>query len=159
MQYRYGVIHIYWIFVVTLKDQWWQMYERCISVWWIINQNLNNPFPHSDTLFICFITKSFLTYSFFSPIPALSTISRPLSSFMCSIIPETANFSNSYNRMQGPCIGCWFSYRSNCSHWSLTLTFTLTSENPLLITTLTGPYTTMQPTLLTSWLQLLSYKV
>ena len=37
--------------------------------------------------------------------------------------------------------GCWFSYRSNCSHWSLTLTFILTSENLSLHTTitLTGP--------------------
>ena len=35
--------------------------------------------------FVCFITKLFLTYSFFSPAPALSTISRPLSSSMCSI--------------------------------------------------------------------------
>ena len=87
-------------------------------------------------LFVCFITKSFLTYSFFPPIPALSTISRPLSSSMCSITPETANVGSSYNRMRGPCIGCWFSDRSNCSHWSLTLTFTLTSENLSLYTTL-----------------------
>ena len=108
-------------------------------------------------LFVCmfvFITKSVLTYSFFPPIPALSTISRPLSSSMCSITPETANVGSSYNRMWGPGIGCWFSDRSNCSHRSLTLkTFTLTSENLSLYTTLlffTGPYTTMQPTLLTS---------
>ena len=80
-------------------------------------------------LFVCFITKSFLTYSFFSPTPALSTISRPLSSSMCSITPETANVGRGYNPMRGPGIGCWFSDRSNCSHWSLTLTFTLTSEN------------------------------
>ena len=74
-------------------------------------------------LFVCFIIKSFLTYSFFSPTPALSTISRPLSRSMCSITPETANVGSSYNRMRGPGIGCWFSDRSNCSHWSLTLTF------------------------------------
>ena len=61
--------------------------------------------------------------------PALSTISRPLPSSMCSITPETANVGSSYNRMRGPCIGCWFSDRSNCSHWSLTLSFSLTSEN------------------------------
>ena len=65
-----------------------------------------------------FITKSFLTDSFFSPTPALSTISRPLSSYMCSITPETANVGSSYSRMRGPGIGCWFSDRSNCSHWS-----------------------------------------
>ena len=40
----------------------------------------------------------------------------------------------------------------------LTTTFTLTSV-PLYYFYFTGPYTTMQPTLLTSWLQLLSYKV
>ena len=32
---------------------------------------------------VYFITQSFLTYSFFSPKPALSTISRPLSSYAC----------------------------------------------------------------------------
>ena len=66
-------------------------------------------------LFVCFISKSFLTYSFFPLTPALSTISRPLSSSMCSITPETANVGSSYNRMWGPGIGCWFSDRSNCS--------------------------------------------
>ena len=44
-------------------------------------------FARAYTFFVCFITKSFLTYSFFPPIPALSTISRPLSSSMCSITP------------------------------------------------------------------------
>ena len=42
-------------------------------------------------LFVNFITKSFLTYSFFLPIPVLSTISRLLSSSMCSITAKTAN--------------------------------------------------------------------
>ena len=69
-------------------------------------------------VFVCFITKSFLTYSCFPPTPALSTISRPLSSSMCSITPETANICSSYYRMRGPGIGCWFSDRSNCSHRS-----------------------------------------
>ena len=55
---------------------------------------------------------------------------------MCSITPETANVGSSYNRIRGPGIGCWFSDRSNCSHWSLTLTFTLTSENLSLYITL-----------------------
>ena len=64
---------------------------------------------------------------FFSPAPVLSTISRPLSSSMCSITPETANVGSTYNRIRGPGIGCWFSDHSNCSHWSSTLTFTLTS--------------------------------
>ena len=69
-------------------------------------------------LFVCFITKSFLTYSFVLPTPTLSTICRPLSSYVCSITPETANVGSSYNHMRGPSVGCWFSDRSNCSHWS-----------------------------------------
>ena len=87
-------------------------------------------------LFVCFNTKSFLTYSFFPPTPVLSTIFRALSSSMCSITPATANVSSSYNCMRGPSIDCWFSDRSNCSHWSLTLTFTLNSENLSLYTIL-----------------------
>ena len=85
---------------------------------------------------VYFITKPFLIYSFFPPTPALSTITRPLSSSICSITPKTANVGSSYNRMRGPGIGCWFSDHSNCSHWSLTLTFTLTSHNLSLYTTL-----------------------
>ena len=87
-------------------------------------------------LFVCFITKSFLPYSFFPPTPALSTIPRPMSSSMCSITPETASVGSSYNHIWVPGISCWFSDRSNCSHWSFTLTFTLTSENLSLYTTL-----------------------
>ena len=79
-------------------------------------------------LFVSLLSHFWLIH-FFSPIPALSTISRPLSSSMCSITPETPNVGSSYNRMRGPGFGCWFSDRSNCSHWSLTLTFTLISEN------------------------------
>ena len=45
----------------------------------------------------------------FSPTPALSTISRPLSSYMCSITPETAKVGSSYSQMRGPGFGCWFS--------------------------------------------------
>ena len=60
----------------------------------------------------CFITKSFLTF-IFPPTPALSTISRPLPSYMCSITPETAKVGSSYSHMRGPGIGCWFSDRSN----------------------------------------------
>ena len=68
-------------------------------------------------IFVCFITKSFLTFVFPST-PALSTISRPLSSYMCLITPETAKVGSSYSHMRGPGIGCWFSDRSNCSHRS-----------------------------------------
>ena len=85
----------------------------------------------------------------------INHISRPLSSSMCSITPETANVGSSHNRMRGPGIGCWFSDRSNCSHWSLTLTFTLTSENLSLYTTLLLLLVLIQ----LSWLQQLSYKV
>ena len=126
--------------------------------WWYIP--LYIAAQYDMILCVCFITKSFLTYSFFSPTPALSTIylghiSRPLSSSTCSITPETANVGSSYNRMRGPGIGCRFSDRSNCSHWSLTLIFTLTSENLSLYTILLLLLVLIQ----LSWLQLLSYKV
>ena len=48
----------------------------------------------------------------------LSTICRPLSSYMRSITPETVNVDSSYSHMRGPGVGCWLSDRSNCSHWS-----------------------------------------
>ena len=103
----------------------------------IIFTNTTRHSVCSICLFVCLITKSFLTYSFFHLyLPALWTISRPLSSSMCSITPETANVGSSYNCMRGPGIGCWVSDRSNCRHWSLTLTFRLTSENLSLYTTL-----------------------
>ena len=120
-------------------------------------------------LFVCFITKSFLTYSFVLPTPTLSTICRPLSSYTCSITPETVNVGSSYSHMRGPGVGCWLSDRSNCCHWSFEAAVLPINPNiyidqwePIVIyhsITLTGRYTTMQPTLLTSWLQLLSYKV
>ena len=106
------------------------------------------------SLFVSLLSH-FWPIHFFSPTPALSTISRPLSSSMCSITPETANVGSSYNRMRGPGIGCWVSERSNCSRRSLTLTFTLTSENLSLYTTLLHLLVLIQ----LSWLQLLSYKV
>ena len=122
-----------------------------------------------SNLFVCFITKSFLTYSFVLPTPTLSTICRPLSSYTCSITPETVNVGSSYSHMRGLGVGCWLSDRSNCSHWSFEAAVLPINPNiytdqwePIVIyhsITLTGRYTTMQPTLLTSWLQLLSYKV
>ena len=69
-------------------------------------------------LFVCFITKSFLTYSFVSTSPALSTICRPFSTYVCSITPETAKVGSSYSHTRAPGVGCWFPDRSNCSHWS-----------------------------------------
>ena len=110
---------------------------------------------------VCFITKSFLTYSFVLPAPTLSTICRPLSSYMCSITPETVNVGSSYSHMRGPGVGCWLSDRSNCRHWSfeaavlpINLNIYTDQWEPIVIyhsITLTGRYTTMQPTLLTSW--------
>ena len=70
-----------------------------------------------------------------------------------------------HSHMRGPGVGCWFSYRSNCSHWSFEAAVLPINPNiytdqwePIVIyhsITFTGRYTTMQPTLLTSWLQLL----
>ena len=116
-------------------------------------------------LFVCFINKSFLTYSFVLPTPTLSTICRPLSNYTCSITPETVNVGSSYSHMRGPGVGCWLSDRSNCSRRSfeaavLTININTDQWEPIVIYhSLTGRYTTMQPTLLTSWFQLLSYKV
>ena len=63
-------------------------------------------------LFVCFNTKSFLTYSFVLPTPTLSTICRPLSSYTCPITPESVNVGSSYSHMRGPGVGCWLSDRS-----------------------------------------------
>ena len=122
----------------------------------------------SNSLFVCLITKSFLTDSFVLPTPTLSTICMPLSSYTCSITPATVNVGSSYSHMRGPGVGCWLSDHSNCSHWSFEAAALPINPNiytdqwePIVIyhyITLTGRYTTMQPTLLTSWLQLLSYK-
>ena len=79
------------------------------------------------------------------------------------------NVGSSYSHIRGPGVGCWLSDRSNCSHWSFEAAALPINANiytdqwePIVIyhyITLTGRYTTMQPTLLTSWLQLLSYNV
>ena len=144
---------------------------RCASysfpMWDIVNPIISELFVMF--CFVCFITKSFLTYSFVLSTLTLSTVCRPLSSYVCSITPETANVGSSYSHMRGPGVGCWFSYRSNCSHWSFVAAVLPINPNiytdqwePIVIyhsITFTGRYTTMQPTLLTSWLQLLSYKV
>ena len=90
-----------------------------ITLWFAISRT-----SYVYCLFVSLLSHFWLIH-FFPRIPALSTIPKPLSSSMCTITPETANVGSSYNRMRGP----GFSDRSNCSHWSLTLTFTLTSEN------------------------------
>ena len=116
----------------------------------------------STTIYISFVSLfSHFWLIRFSPTPALSTILRPLSSSMCPITPETAKVARSYNCRRGPGIGCWFSDRSNCIHWSFEATVLPINPNiytdqwePIVIyhsITFTGPCTTMQPTLLTSW--------
>ena len=100
----------------------------------------------SQNTIILFLFASLLSHFWlihFSHTPALSNISRPLSSYMCSIKPETAKVGSSFSHMRGPGIGCWFSDRSNCSHWSFEAAvlpiisiFTLTSESLSLYTTL-----------------------
>ena len=44
--------------------------------------------------FVCFITKSFLTYSFVLPTPTLSTICKPLSSYTSSMVKGRLCLSN-----------------------------------------------------------------
>ena len=73
-------------------------------------------YKYSIYKFVSFMSHSNLFI--FSHTPALSTICRPLSSYVCSITPETAKVGSSYSHMRGPGVGCWFSDRSNCSHWS-----------------------------------------
>ena len=152
--------------------RFWEIWEWCnirspANVLW--NWNRLNKLPLSSTYidywyfqaawwFVCLfvsLLSHFWLIHLFSPTPAFSTISRTLSSSMCSIIPETANVGSSYNHMRGPGIGCWVSDRSNCSHRSLTLTLTLTSEKLWLYTTLILLLVLIQ----LSWLQLLSYKL
>ena len=72
----------------------------------MISVRQNYDFVITMMLTVCFITKSFLTYSIVSPTPALSTICRPLSSYVCSITPETAKVGSSYSHMPGPGVGC-----------------------------------------------------
>ena len=82
---------------------------------------------------------------------------------------ETVNVGSSYSHMRGSGVACWLSDRSNCIHWSFEAAVLPIYPNiytdqwePILIyhsITLTGRYATMQPTLLASWLQLLSCKV
>ena len=56
--------------------------RRCNT---IDRQNIFYRFHSIRSIYIvCFITKSFLTYSFVLPTQTLSTICRPLSSYVCS---------------------------------------------------------------------------
>ena len=90
-----------------------------------------------------------------------------MSGYMWSITPDTAKVGRSYSHVRSPGFDCWFSDRFSVATGvskplcrRLTLTFTLISENLSLYITLLHYWSlTKQPTLLSSWLQLLSYKV
>ena len=58
-----------------------------------------------------------------------ATICRVLSSYVCSITPETAKVGSSYSHIRGPGISCWFSHRSNCSCWSFDAAVLLINPN------------------------------
>ena len=104
---------------------------------------LNEKFCNAISLFVCFITKSFLTYSFFPPTPALSTISKlcqapcvqshqrqPMSAVAITACEVQVSAADSQTV---PTVVTGVSKPLCCR---LTLTFTLTSENPSLYTTL-----------------------
>ena len=93
-------------------------------------------------LFVCFITKSFLTYSFVLPTPTLSTVCRPLSSYVCSITSQPTSAVaiatcevqvSAADSHTVPTVATGVSKPLCCR---LTLTFTLTSENLSLYITL-----------------------
>ena len=118
--------------------------------------------------FVCFITKSFLTYLFYlhllyqpcvGPCQATRVQShqRQSTSAVATATCEVQVSVADYQTV--PTVATGVSKPLCCR---LTLTFYTDQWEPIVIyhsITLTGRYTTMQPTLLTSWLQLLSYKV
>ena len=87
--------------------------------------------PRNYAFYFLFVSllSHFWHINFFSSASALSTICRPLSSYMCSITPETAKVCNSYSHMRGPGIDCWFSDRFKCSHWSFEVAVLLINPN------------------------------
>ena len=120
-----------------------------------IKKNINCLF----CLFVCFITQSFLTYSFVLPTSTLSTICRPLSSYTCSITPETivaiATYEVQVSATDYQTVPTVATGVSNLLPINPNI-YTYQWE-PIVIyhsITLTGRYTTMQPTPLTSSLQL-----
>ena len=71
---------------------------------------------HTRLVVVCFITKSFLTYSFFPPTPALSIISWPLS----SSIPDFFNCrkrSHKDFKPWGLCLGLSNGYEIWQAYW------------------------------------------
>ena len=119
-------------------------------------------------LFVSLLNHFWLIH-FFHQHLLLPTICRTLVGYLCSITLETAKVCSSYNHMRGPGIGRWFSDRSNCSHRSFEAavlqikpdiyTDHLDNLSSCITLLLYWRYTIMRPTLLTSWLQLLVYKV
>ena len=75
--------------------------------WWKEHIVIGKAYMNRTTEYVvCLLFVSLLSHfwliHFCPPTPALSTISRPFSSSMCSITPETANVGSSYKRMRGP---------------------------------------------------------
>ena len=118
--------------------------------------------------FVCFITKSFLTYLFYlhllyqpcvGPCQATRVQSHQRQSTSAVAIATCEVQVSVADYQTVPTVATGVSKPLCCR---LTLTFYTDQWEPIVIynsITLTGRYTTMQPTLLTSWLQLLSYKV
>ena len=65
-----------------------------------VTQTVNKTVMIARPYSVCFITKLFLTYSFFHLHLLLSTIYRHLSSYVCSVSPETAKFDSSYSHQR-----------------------------------------------------------
>ena len=82
----------------------------------IKNEAIWKLFLTQYLLFVSLLNHFWLLHC--SPTPDLSIIFRPWSSYMRAITPDTAKAGSSYSHMRGPCIGSWFSDRSNCSQWS-----------------------------------------
>ena len=76
-------------------------------------QRTQEPIFPPIILFVSLLTHFWLIHFFH-----LHLLYQPLSSYMCSITPETAKVGSSCSHTWGPGIGCWFSDHSNCSHWS-----------------------------------------
>ena len=119
-------------------------------------------------MFVCFITKSFLTYLFYlhllyqpcvGPCQATRVQSHQRQSTSAVAIATCEVQVSVADYQTVPTVATGVSKPLCCR---LTLTFYTDQWEPIVIyhsITLTGRYTTMQPTLLTSWLQLLSYKM
>ena len=149
------------------KCRWW-LNSAYLLVWCTKGSRITSSLIFS-TLFVSLQSHFWLIR--FPPISEFTNHMSALSSYMCSITPETPKISSRYSHMRGPGICRLFSNRSNCSHWSLETAvlpinpdiYTCQCESIIIFHSITlylyCRYITMQPTLLTSQIQLLSYKV